>query len=819
MAPSVGRNGLSSPQIASLKALVDAILPPLTVPPTQPKTQAARRYWEYRLAADPNFLDALEKAITERLSASDRLAFSSLLSVLSTSFGTSLVFGTLTQYPFAEWPVPQQTQLLKTMQMSSILQRRRMFNGVKRLICGLAYSYTDGLDNNPAWEGMGYPGPPQQSFVSQDDDDRKVAQATSSQGEIANSILNIEKDTEIECDVVIVGSGAGGCVAASVLAKAGYAVLVLEKGAYVPPDQISNLEADAFENLYESHGLLTTSDGAIMILAGSTVGGGTTVNWSCCLPLPDYVRAEWVREYELEAFRSGGDYDQSLNFVLQRIGANDNSKVKHNPMNRKLQEGCDALGYQWEPTRQNLKQTDDPSAGYISFGDRYGNKNNGVATFLHDAVKDGACLVDQCIVERITKSYSKGAANPRRMRATGVLCRVGDHEVVVIARKCVVVSAGSLHTPCLLQRSGFHNRHIGEHLHLHPTTATFGLMEPSEHIDGFLGAPLTTVCNTFEQGPMQDGYGAKIECPSAHPGLLAAGLQWTTPEQFKDRLFKIRDAVFLLAIQRDRGEGRVKLGRDGYSPKIDYVMSDNDKESLMGAVQGNLLILLAAGAQEVSSSHMRDTGFPIHGHSPGQHETLQAEGESITNYLSQVATLGMKRHEVSLFSAHQMGSCRMSSSPLSGAVDINAETWECDDLHVLDASIFPSAAASNPMVTVLAIAHMLSKRLSLRLRHRDNALTNAVERKTASDLSSQRTSLRSYPLTVTTDWRAIIEGIVRLFSMTAVECHSMIKRVVCSYPRTKAEWHSMLETLVPVMLALLIFAPIYSALWLDLPWW
>lgn len=810
--------GLSSSQQTTLKALVDALLPPLSVPSSsEPKTQAVRRYWEYRLAADPNFLAALERAIVERLSATDRLAFRSLLSVLSNPFGTSLVFGTITQYPFAEWPVPEQTQLLKSMQMSSLVQRRRMFNGIKRLICALAYSYTDSLDKNPLWEGIGYPGPPQK-IVSSEDDARKVAQAKSHQSDVAKSILNIERDTEIECDVVIVGSGAGGCVAASVLAKAGYAVLVLEKGAYVPPDQISNLEADAFENMYESHGLLTTADGAIMILAGSTVGGGTTVNWSCCLPLPEYVRDEWVHDYDLEAFASGGDYDESVDFVLQRMGAMDLSKVKHNPLNSKLQEGCDALGYPWETTRQNLRQTDDPSAGYVCFGDRYGNKNTGVATFLHDAVKDGARMVDKCRVEQITKSFSKDAANPRQMRATGVTCRVGDHEVIVNARKCVVVSAGSLHSPCLLQRSGFHNQHIGKHLHLHPTTATFGLMEPHEHIDGYLGAPLTTVCKAFELGPRYDGYGAKVECPSAHPGLLAAGLQWTTPEQFKERLLKLRSAAFLIAIQRDRGEGSVRLGRDGYSPKIEYVTNDADNESLMEAVKGNILILLASGAREVSSAHMRDTGFSVNGHSPDQHETLQAEGGSIANYLSRVETFGMKRHEVSIFSAHQMGSCRMSCSPLSGAVDTNGESWECDDLHILDASIFPTASASNPMVTVLAIAHMLSRRLSLRLRHRDGILTNAVERETACEFSLQRTSLRSYPLAVT-DWRAIIERSVRFFPLTVEEWRSMIERIVGSYPRTIAEWRSMLKTLLPVLLGLIIFAPIYSAWWLDRPWW
>jgi hypothetical protein len=130
-------------------------------------------------------------------------------------------------------------------------------------------------------------------------------------------------------------------------------------------------------------------------------------------------------------------------------------------------------------------------------------------------------------------------------------------------------------------------------------------------------------------------------------------------------------------------------------------MSDADNESLMEAVKGNILILLASGAREVSSAHMRDTGFSVNGHSPGQHETLQAEGGSIANYLSQVESLGMKKHEVSIFSAHQMGSCRMSCSPLSGAVDANEPTHAPVRLmSILTASASNRSLSATPICSV-----------------------------------------------------------------------------------------------------------------------
>ena len=170
--------------------------------------------------------------------------------------------------------------------------KRMAFSSLKRLICGLAYSFLQkDLRTNPFWNEMGYPGPPSvdSSQVTPDFDTDQA-------------FVTISENTTLEYDVVIVGSGAGGGVAAAILSQSGYSVLVLEKGAHVPPNEVSGLECEALDQMYEKHSLLTTNDGNIMILAGSTLGGGTTVNWACCLPLPDSVRNEWISEHGLTQF-------------------------------------------------------------------------------------------------------------------------------------------------------------------------------------------------------------------------------------------------------------------------------------------------------------------------------------------------------------------------------------------------------------------------------------------------------------------------------------------------------------------------------------
>jgi hypothetical protein len=83
-----------------------------------------------------------------------------------------------------------------------------------------------------------------------------------------------------QVDVIVVGSGAGGGVAASELAQAGFSVLVIEKGPYLHQDDMKpDDDAFAFANMFEGGGFISNSAGSVSILAGSNFGGGTTINY------------------------------------------------------------------------------------------------------------------------------------------------------------------------------------------------------------------------------------------------------------------------------------------------------------------------------------------------------------------------------------------------------------------------------------------------------------------------------------------------------------------------------------------------------------
>lgn len=388
--------------------------------------------------------------------------------------------------------------------------------------------------------------------------------------------------------------------------------------------------------------------------------------------------------------------------------------------------------------QQNLNDPGDVAAGFIGMGDRYGNKNGGLQTFLFDAVNLGAHIVENCRVDCVLTETTETCR-----RATGVQCQVGARKLTVKAKKAVILAAGALHTPCLLQKSNFRNMHIGKHLRVHPVTGVYGFFPADIPIDMILGAPMTSVCNEFARGPADDGYGVKIECPCSYPGIMAAANPWTSPKVFRDRMLQYRNCVPLAIIQRDSGDGgSVKVARDGVGLTIEYAVNELDKNSMIKAVQGAAQILVASGSTEVSTGHVRDAGYKRKG--------KDVDKAPLQEYLDSIKVRGMKDHEMGLFSAHQMGSCRMSTSPLSGVVDPNGETWECDDLFVMDTSIFPTASGSNPMVTVMTIAYMLSTRLCYSLKLRDSlegedspSDVRTGDRAKAVELSRERTAMRS----------------------------------------------------------------------------
>ena len=266
----------------------------------------------------------------------------------------------------------------------------------------------------------------------------------------------------LTADVCVVGSGAGGAVIAAGCAAAGLSVLVLEMGSYRNESDFKQLEIPGMFELYLGGGLLTSENGSIAVLAGSTLGGGTVVNYMNCIRTPQHIRDEWA-QHGLEGIDAPEYERDHIDAVSERLGTN-TEMTRQNGTHQLLMQGLDALGLEHRPIVRNAAPDDDPEfCGYCSMGCQHGCKRSTMKTWLQDASDAGARCVVQCRADRVLVEDG---------RAVGVAATVtrddGSETALTVEAPTVVVACGGVESPALLLRSEIGGPAVGKHLRLHP---------------------------------------------------------------------------------------------------------------------------------------------------------------------------------------------------------------------------------------------------------------------------------------------------------------------------------------------------------------
>ena len=570
---------------------------------------------------------------------------------------------------------------LRTMGRSRLALKRKGFQAGKRLAAWFYFSAPTSDGRHPLWDRIHYrvpelPPPP------------PVPAA------LAPSVP--DSGADLETDVCVVGSGAGGGVIAARTAAAGYRVVVLEAGAWVPHLAYPRSEREGFDRLYLGRGLVTTRDSAIAVLAGATPGGGTAVNWMTCLPPRPEARAEWAQD---AGFAVGAEYDSALEAVRARLHVSrDESGV--NPSNDALRRGCRALGYaqgtDWDILPRNAVGCAG-RCGFCGYGCPYGTRQSVLTTFLSDALGAGARLYCSSTAELIEVEGGRA----RAVRAT-YRGPEGVRPFRVRAR-AVVVAAGALQTPALLLRSDVRFRGVGVGLRLDPTTALVG--EFPDPVRTWEGPPQTVGVYRFQR-PDAGAHGPWLEVAPTHPGLAALATPWVGADDYLRLLERSEFVATPIVLVRDSGEGRVTVDRDG-RPVLDYELRSEDRRNLVRGLVETARILRAAGATRLLSLH---TPYVEVGGGTGPVSLSELD-----RFIAGVERAGVRVHSLALFSAHPMGSARAGTDPRTSAAGPTGEVHGVEGLWVGDGSILPSAPGANPMISILAAAWQTAEHLRVRL--------------------------------------------------------------------------------------------------------
>ncbi len=538
--------------------------------------------------------------------------------------------------------------------------------------CLLAHAIPDAEGRNPFWSQYGYPGP----VVAPPDQPPHIAPYLPADGEV------------LEADVVVVGSGAGGGTIAGVAAVAGRRVVVVEAGGATSTRDYRQLELEASSTMLYKGGLALSADSNIGLLAGATLGGGTTINWQNCVRPALRVRQEWAA-HGIEGIDTD-DFDRHLDAVTARMGANDRCSDLNGPHQR-MTEGAKALGWSIHSATRNVdpETYDAALAGYTQFGDVTGSKRGTLTTFLVDAYDRGARIVVNARAQRVLVTDGRATG----IEATWTDPVTGDTRSFEVRAPDVVVACGALETPALLLRSGIGGPAVGEHLRLHPSAGIFGVYaEPQEP---WWGPPQAAVMDQF-QDLDGEGYGLLVEGSHFYPGVFGFQLARQDGRDHKEAMTRLGRMCDLLFIMRERGGGKVTVDDNGESV-VHYALTDPRDQALFRKGLRVLAELhLAAGAEEL----WYGADIPVF-----------HRGEDLEAWLAILDARPIGAGGLFMGSAHQMGSARMGADPATSVAQPSGELHDTKGVWIGDTSAFPTPSGANPMLTCMALAHRTAAHL------------------------------------------------------------------------------------------------------------
>jgi choline dehydrogenase-like flavoprotein len=483
---------------------------------------------------------------------------------------------------------------------------------------------------------------------------------------------------ELSADVVVVGSGAGGAVVASLLARAGRSVVVLEEGDWVRPSEYGRLTPTGTLRRCWREGGMSAAVGLgetpfISVLQGKCVGGSSVLTGGVCFRIPEDVLHEWSHELGLGSMtpdRLDGHFS-AVEEVVHVETVPDGMRSRSTEL---FADGAAKMGVPMKPVRRNTRGC--RGASRCNFGCPNGAKLSVDVSFLPDACAHGALVVTDALAERVdvTGGVARGV-HGRLLDADG-----GKGPLLEIRAKVVVVACGTLHTPLLLRASGVDSRHVGRHMTLHPGFRVGAIFD--EVVEGWDGAMQSAYSDHFASDGITliSAYPAASVLSAAFPGVGS---------RHRELVHKMPNLAVFGGMIHDHGGGRVRrwLGRE---PLVTYRMARGDGARLLRAIGIVARMGLAAGAREIA--------MPVFGM-----ETLRSERD-ISDFLAHPPP--MRRLECTAY--HPLGTAKMSREPAAGAVRESGETWQVDNLFVADGSVLPTSIGVNSQLPVMGVAHRIA---------------------------------------------------------------------------------------------------------------
>ena len=603
---------------------------------------------------------------------------------------------------FSRLAADRQDAMLREWERSRLPLKRTIFQAFRRLVLSTYYADADAtaaLGARPplherapevAWEGPAPGEPTDAEPVLRTAEPWRPP--TPARRPIPTGVTlgrDLADGTVVRAEICVVGTGAGGAVAAARLAELGHDVVLLEEGSWWDPADFSERESEMVPRLYADGGTRATADLSVSILQGRAVGGSALVNWLIMLRTPDWVLDEWQREHAAEGM-SATEMGDVFDLIEAETHARCVPPDAHSPINQALLDGALRLG--WRARGAKVNAMGCVRAGTCGLGCRYDAKRGPAAVYVPRALAAGARLYADVRADRM-EIIGRGTTPTKRVHATVLDPALGTPRGrCTVEAPVVILAGGAVGTPALLLRSGLDGPATGRYLRLHPTSAVLGQFD--REMSQSAGLPLTTLCDEFLHG--DDGYGFWIETPPLYPAIASAVLPGFGSAH-RDWMTRFRQLGAMIVLVRDGADrtesnGDVRIDRHG-RPVIRYRLGDRDRRTMLRGVAETARLQLATGAREVRTLH---ADGPV----------LRGEAD-----LARLAGLRSGPNELALLSAHVNGTCRLGGDPRTSTCSPDGAVRGAAGVYVLDGSVLPTALGVNPQETIMAVATVLARRL------------------------------------------------------------------------------------------------------------